>query len=396
LSCRLCQIPNDEPLIYEDDVCYIVPTKENKGHDLRVMVVLKRHTAEPSVKEFVHCIDRLRVFMNSNCKTKDYHIVFGTHATIPEHFHTIGCDDIVNESEQLMFDSERVVLNSPVKNVLIGIPTHNESAHIYDIVTKAKRFGYVVVIDNGSSDDTAIVARKAGAIADFYTWSGYGLALQEIFNFAKYNKIDVLITLDGDGQHNPDEIPRFLQKIQSADIVVGNRFKEDSNTPLHRKAIIKGINTIYGIGDSQNGFRAYNRLAIENIHITEEGMGASLEILNRAKEFGLVIAEVPCTVTYSKKRSFSSDLRHGVSLLETIFWGVIWARPYTFLGIPASIFLLSSIICGSIVIINYADQHYFILNVAVVAGMSFIIGILLTAATFFITIQRRLLKEIRK
>jgi glycosyltransferase involved in cell wall biosynthesis len=153
--------------------------------------------------------------------------------------------------------------------------------------------------------------------------TGYGHALSLLFNIAHKNHFQYMITLDGDGQHDPEEIPVFLEALKEADIVIGNRFMSTSTDglPLYRRLGIKILGKLLGIGDAQNGFRAYNRKAITSLNPREKGMGASIEILKLAKACALKIKEVPCSVTYADVRHSKNPLIHGKELLKTLFFG---------------------------------------------------------------------------
>ena len=278
---------------------------------------------------------------------------------------------------------------------IIGIPAHNEAGNIAEVVRKSLRYGLVLVLDNGSTDNTAAVALDAGAVVQVRSKSGYGYALQEIFSYAKRNEAEALVTLDGDGQHNPDEVPLLLEALQVGDVVLGNRFVK-GRTPAHRQAVIKGLNAAYRVGDSQCGFRAYNRRAIETIHITEDGMGASLEILSEARKARLNVMEVPVTVTYEDAKSPSSQINQGMNLVETLFYSTGWARPYTYLGVPALILLILCGASGLWALGVYAEQRYLVPSAALICGVSFLGGVLLMSFAFYVTISRKIVKEVSK
>jgi len=127
---------------------------------------------------------------------------------------------------------------------------------------------------------------------------GYGAALRSLFRAAVEMGADVAVTIDSDGQHDPAELTRLVDLLREdeLDIVIGSRFLEgESGVPGWRKAGIDVINALtvngHGITDSQSGFRAYGRRALEMLNITEDGMGASTEILLRAGEAGRRIGE---------------------------------------------------------------------------------------------------------
>jgi glycosyltransferase involved in cell wall biosynthesis len=396
MSCPLCTIPEREKLIYSDGLVYLVQTVNLKGHKTRVMCCTHRHVKEPTFPEKVAIFTIIYDYMNSVMGIGKWYLMDSTFCTIPEHYHLVACDSestIPEEVDQMMRTPKATF---PIKqNILIGIPAHNESKHISDVVLEARKYGDVLVLNNGSTDRTEDLAKSAGAIVKSYSWGGYGRALQEIFKFAKEHKYKLLITLDGDGQHDPKEIPVFISNTKQSDIIVGNRFITENNTPFYRRVVIQGINTIYGVGDTQCGFRAYNRKAIEDINITSDGMEASLEILNKAKDNHLSISEVPCVVSYDEpEKPFHRVVYQGMTLVEIIFWGAVWSRPYTFLGIPAFLLMAISIFTGFWTLSLYVSTFQLIPSLALICGVSFISSLALLTATFIITMQRRLLREL--
>lgn len=277
--------------------------------------------------------------------------------------------------------------------VLIGIPAHNEVKHIRSVCAGAKPYGDVYVVNNGSTDATAEEAKLGGALMMSFQWSGYGRALQSIFRRAKEYGYDALVTLDGDGQHDPGDVPKFIEALNLGDVVIGNRFA-NSETPIHRGAVIRGFNHIYGVGDSQCGFRAYGRRAIESIRITEDGMGASLQILSEAQRANLSVVEVPVKVTYGEAKPASAQIAQGMNLVETLFWGTVWARPYTYLGIPAFALLVLSVGSGIWAVDVYAAQNYLVPSAALLCGVSFLGAVILASFAFYVTISRRIVREV--
>jgi len=157
----------------------------------------------------------------------------------------------------------------------------------------------VIVCDDGSVDLTGEIAEAMGATVVRHDRNmGYGAALRSLFRAAVEMGADVAVTIDSDGQHDPAELTRLVDMLREneLDIVIGSRFLEgDSGVPGWRKAGIGIINALSvngsGITDSQSGFRAYGRRALEMLNITEDGMGASTEILLRAGEAGRRIGE---------------------------------------------------------------------------------------------------------
>ncbi len=208
--------------------------------------------------------------------------------------------------------------------VLAGIPCHNEAQFIADIVTEAKaHVGQVVVVDDGSTDNTAQIAESAGAsVVRHAANEGPGLAYQRCLEAARAQDADVLVTLDGDGQHDPRELPRLLEPLLAAeaDLVIGSRFLGEYEIPRYRKFGIDVITWLYNLGasvqvtDSQSCYRGYSRRALDSLLVTEAGFGFSVEVLEQAREKGLVIREVPVSCIYHSASHSMNPVLHGVGV----------------------------------------------------------------------------------
>lgn len=214
--------------------------------------------------------------------------------------------------------------------VIGGIPCFNTKPFIAGVVSKAKQYvDQVIVIDDGSNDGTAEVARATGAtVINHGTNRGYGEAIKSCFEVAKANSADILVTLDGDGQHEPDEIPQVMAPIlrRQADLVIGSRFLANQhNMPKYRRFGIGVITFLWNLGsqvkvtDAQSGFRAYSSKEFGNISIAEKGMGVSIETLEKARRKGAIIKEVAISCSYGPSILSWSAIRHGVGVaLSTI------------------------------------------------------------------------------
>ena len=263
--------------------------------------------------------------------------------------------------------------------ILIGIPAFNESKTIVPIISEAQKHGTVLVIDDGSIDDTFDKSLKTGAtVLSHQKNYGYGKSISDIFQDAKKGNFDVLITIDSDGQHQPSEIPNFLEAIKSSDIVIGNRFLGKSNTPNYRKFGIEIINVLTSeVKDSQCGFRAFSKKAIDIIanNIYEKGMGASFEILKIAQNNNLKINEIPVTITYNKKQKHSQNpFSHGFDLLLAFVWWHIWEKPSKTL-LPLSLIFFLGAAVSSIQTLNlYAQSHYIVQTWALLTGFLLILA----------------------
>jgi len=221
--------------------------------------------------------------------------------------------------------------------IVAVIPAYNEAESIEDVVKQsALRVNGVLVIDDGSSDDTVEIALHAGAKVYQQSHQGTGAATRKAWQIAKEQDghCDIIVTLDADGQHNPVEIFDLTEPIIEglADIVIGSRFNDGQYglIPSYRKFGIDIITWLYNVGskqkitDAQSCFRAFNRKALEKVAITENGFGFSTEILLKSRKAGLRITEVPISCIYHKEYKRNSTLnpiRHGLEVVwATIKW----------------------------------------------------------------------------
>ncbi len=228
------------------------------------------------------------------------------------------------------------------QKILAVIPCLNEGQFIKDIVTRARKYAdRVIVIDDGSTDNTAEAAEKAGArVIKHGVRRGAGAATRSAFEATKKYEADILVTLDGDGQHNPDEITQVLAPILKgeADLVIGSRFLQSDliKAPKYRKFGIDVITWLYNFGskvkvsDSQSCFRAHSRRLVEAVEITEDGFGFSVQVLIQARRKNFVIKEVPVSCIYHLQGSSLNPVAHGLG----VAWGVIKLRSRV--GLPTA------------------------------------------------------------
>lgn len=372
------------------------------------MSVIKRHSAHPTFEELSKAYAVAYEYTRS--KTPVFYFAAPKKASIPDHFHLICCDDKFTEEDksELMTNPHIECPIHILPKVLVGIPAYNEQATIGNVVRKTgwaladmKADGIIskdfllLVMDDGSEDETKKTAVEHGAFVlgcgDGESHYGYGKALSEIFNYAKVGNYDILIILDADGQHNPQEIPNFLEALKEADVVIGNRFMGNNGTPLARKIGIELLNMATGKpsgADCQYGFRAYNRKAIETINITNIGMSASLEILAQANEKGLKIKDIPSTVTYynKPKRNF---LRQGLGLIEWVLWSTIYKSPLLYLGLPAFLFTIIGLASASMVLLEYLRVQWFPIQWAIISAIGFLLGLQLMMTGLVIWIVKK-------
>jgi glycosyltransferase involved in cell wall biosynthesis len=296
---------------------------------------------------------------------------------------------------------DKIVANEEKPFVVVGIPAFNEEHSIARIVIEAQKFAdAVIVCDDGSSDLTAKIAERLGADVVRHEQNlGYGAAIKSLFERALEFGADVLVTIDGDGQHNPSEIPNIAKPITQgmADVVIGSRFVDSHGTdemPFYRRVGAKVITKLVngssktGVKDSQSGFRAYNRQALQNLSVFEAGMGASVEILLEASRRDLKIFEVPSTCKYNTgeiKTSTENPITHGVGVVTSIVRLIIEEKPLTILGIPGLLCLFAGVFFGIWMLQLYAEIHQIVTNVALASIAFILIGFfaLSTAITLY-------------
>lgn len=213
--------------------------------------------------------------------------------------------------------------------VIATIPCFNSENYIGDVVSRtAKYVDQVIVVDDGSSDDTVKAARAAGALVISHDVNrGYGEAIKSCFKVGRANGADILVTLDGDGQHNPDEIEKVMVPIinNEADIVIGSRFVNNQvGMPRYRRFGIKVITFLFNFGakvkvhDAQSGFRAYSKRVLNAISLTETGMSVSVETLIKARAAGLRIREVATSCQYHPYSSSVNPVIHGLRVALSV------------------------------------------------------------------------------
>ena len=281
---------------------------------------------------------------------------------------------------------------------------YNEESNIENLINLAKNHvDSVIVCDDGSTDNTAKVAQKAGAIVISHKQNkGYGAAIISLFDYARENNADTMITLDGDGQHNPDQIPLLLNTItqHNVDVVIGSRFlNQNTESPGYRQRGIKIITSAanYGadlkVSDSQSGFRAYSKNAIDAIHPTEDGMSVSTEILLKISNKGLSLAEIPITISYDDDTSEYNPISHGITVLANTIKYVSIKHPLKFYGVPGIALIVAGIILGSIFLDAYLNQQAVFYGSLLGSVVMFLLGAILSVTAIILFSMVNLIRD---
>ena len=209
---------------------------------------------------------------------------------------------------------------------LAAIPVYNEVKHVNGVLDEVVRYATdVLAVVDGSKDGTTELLKNRRDITVIHHGQnrGYGAALRTAFDYAVQEGYDVLVTLDCDGQHQPQRIPMFVEACQKADIVTGSRylktFEGDSLPPpperlLINRTITKRINDLFGwnLTDAFCGFKAYRVSALEQLRISVEGYAMPLELWAQAAMLSLSIVEIPVPLIYlDLARSFGGAMDDG-------------------------------------------------------------------------------------
>jgi glycosyltransferase involved in cell wall biosynthesis len=272
---------------------------------------------------------------------------------------------------------------------IVCIPAFNEEKVIVDVIKKCMTYAdRVVVCDDGSKDNTGDVSLKAGAIVLKHEQNqGKGHAMKTLFDYAKKNEVDVMVTIDGDGQFLPEEIPNILEPItkDNVDIVIGYRFEDNEEMPAYRKIGNKILDKFTNLAselpfrDTQGGFRSYSKKAINSINITTKGFGVDSEILVDASKKGLNIIERKVTVIYNTGNSTStkSPISHSTEVIVSLLEIIAINHPLRYLGLPGIGLITIGVIFGIFVLITFNEIRYFSIPFTLVSMATIMIGIIL-------------------
>jgi len=266
------------------------------------------------------------------------------------------------------------------------IPAYNEERFIGSVVLKTRRYvDMVLVVDDGSSDDTAAVAEAAGATVIRHPHNtGKAGALNTGLEHARALNVAVLIMLDGDGQHDAADIPALLAPTLAgqADVVIGSRFiGTASNTPRWRvagqQALTLATNFASGIAlsDSQTGFRALSRRAVQQLVFRTSGFSVESEMQFLVKRYALTVGEVPIRANYDEKPK-RNPVRHGLQVVNGIVQMVSQNRPLFFFGVPGILLVIIGMALALIVVDRYTEYTRLAVGWAILSIGAIIVGAL--------------------
>jgi len=271
-----------------------------------------------------------------------------------------------------------------MSKTLAGIPALDAEQTIAKVIVRTMKWvDQVVVVDDGSRDDTSLIAAKLGAEVIKHDRNlGKGAALRDLIKYARMAD-GVLVTLDADGQHNPDDIPNLLKPVLAgdADLVIGSRRQE--NVPIERRiggaALDRATSALTGgvALDSQSGFRAYSEKALAKVSANEFGMGADVEILVKAEKAGLRIVQIPVTMNYASPRTSSRNpMYHWLDVFFSLVKFVSIRHPLLFYGGFSALMFLIATVFGVQTLDYYTKWGRVVTNLALISVAAAILGFL--------------------
>jgi glycosyltransferase involved in cell wall biosynthesis len=313
---------------------------------------------------------------------------------------------------ELAFNHNHNELQNNTKgNIIAIIPAYNESLGIKNIIESTRKYvDTIIVIDDGSTDNTYAESQSENVIVLRNKRNrGKGAALRKGFRESLKHNPSIVITMDADGQHDPNEIPKLILPIKEgfADMVVGSRYNEKS---IHQIPLIRGIGlsvinalnkslVSVNVKDTQSGFRAYSRTVFGALSDFEsDGYGAETEQLSQAEVYGFEIVEVPVTIRYRglTKTSNKHPLSHGMHLLTTILRLAVEKKPLLFFGLTGLILIVCSLIPVNYILQIFNETRYFSIPFALIALGLVFIGSLLIVISFVLYTLKRINNKLNK
>jgi len=273
-----------------------------------------------------------------------------------------------------------------IPGLIVIIPAHNEDRFIGSIVLKTQcHAADIIVVDDGSTDATAAVAQAAGArVVRHERNLGKSAALNSGLELARAQSPRALIFLDGDGQHQPEDIPHLVAPVLAgeADMVVGSRYLERRNAaPRWRQAgqlaltAFTNMLSATPLSDSQSGFRAFSPQALAQLQFSQPGFTAESEMQFLARQHAWKVLEVPVGMIYAEgpKRN---PVSHGMGVVDGSLRLAGQARPLLFFGTSGTVILLAGLALGWYVVRIYSATLQLAVGYALITVLLTLVGML--------------------
>lgn len=213
-------------------------------------------------------------------------------------------------------------------NYLIIIPAYNEERHISTLLKSLSAIAKdIVVVDDGSEDATYQVVKNAGIPVIHQNHQGKGAALKTGFGYAIEKNYEWVITMDGDGQHDPQDVHKFVDAISNAgnDIIIGSRMDNIKTMPIVRKITNRFLSSLISrlidnhIADTQCGFRAINSRVLKNIILETSHYDTESELIIKAGRAGYKIKSIPIKTIYNDSQSHINKFLDTVRFIRLVY-----------------------------------------------------------------------------
>lgn len=290
------------------------------------------------------------------------------------------------------------------EGIIAILPAYNEEISIGSMVLHAREHAErVIVVDDGSSDRTAEIARFAGAEVICHPKNmGKGAALKTGFGLAGQNSAKVIVTMDTDGQHNPEEIPKLVAPILQgeADMVNGSRYMngKDRNTPFYRRIgqnildKATNLNCKFHITDTQSGFRAFNKNKLNVFGFKSNGLAIESEMLMDASNAELKIKEVEIGVRYDVNCSSENPVSHGIKVLVKVLGNLKLNRPLYYFSVPGIVLSVIGLIMGLVFLQDFYHGQNLRFSSILLMIITTLIGLFLSFTGIILHSMARLFK----
>ena len=278
--------------------------------------------------------------------------------------------------------------------VAVIIPAFNEEKTIATVVVGARKLADVVVVcDDGSTDMTADIAEALGArVVKHERNMGKGRALKDLVDEARKLDSDVVVTMDADSQHDPRDIPTVAAPVLKgeADVVIGVRPAKSGVMPRERiignKLLDEATSRKAGVNlkDTQSGFRAYSRRALDLLDFNQPGMAVESQTIIDAAKAGLKIAKVPVSTTYVGIQARRNPVAHFSSVLDYVLSRTVVESPLLYLGLPGLVGVLIGIVAGLRVIDLFLSSHQVAIGTGLIAVILILIGSIMLSTSLIL------------
>jgi len=273
--------------------------------------------------------------------------------------------------------------------IIAGIPAYNGQYSVCGVIHATDDYvDEIIVVDDGSTDNTSKLAKRAGAaVINHKTNQGKTAAIQTIIDEAIKRDADLLVLLDADGQHDPDEIPALIKPIleDGYEFVLGSRKLNESKKigkrpfirPFGQFVLKAGLDTITEktYTDPECGFRVLSRRAMEVMEFKGRGFSVEAEMIRLAEVHGLKSMEVPMTEIYVENGSTLNPWRHGFGNLGTIISWIAEKRPLFFFGVLGAGFTVTGLLLGANVLYIVNNSGEIAIGSALASVLFVIIGV---------------------